>query len=277
MAQYRILMTSDIHCTDLETWYGVSDSDRMEHWLGRILEEHEKQPFDLILIPGDISLDYHAERTPFDKGYSTAYLFMKMYASRLPAGVPVLVGAGNHEQFPEETWKTITGNPRQCHAVVGNHTFVMLDGFRDALLTTYDSSDVYTPMDTAYIRMQLEKYPQNHMWLLSHWFDMELESPEFRRLVADEPRIRGLFMGHSHEHQLIPLGPEYSNKVIAQTGNFSYTMSGAHTGGFWGFRDLLISETKACSRYIMVPSDVVLEEGPVHFDARITEIVEYSL
>ena len=116
MAQYRILMTSDIHCTDLETWYGVSDSDRMEHWLSRILEEHEKQPFDLILIPGDISLDYHAERTPFDKGYSTAYLFMKMYASRLPAGVPVLVGAGNHEQFPEETWEKspeIPGNATQ--------------------------------------------------------------------------------------------------------------------------------------------------------------------
>ena len=277
MAQYRILMTSDIHCTDLETWYGVSNHDRMEHWLNHVLKEHEKQPFDLILIPGDISLDYHAGRTPFDKGYSTAYLFMKMYASRLPAGVPVLVGAGNHEQFPAETWETITGNPRQCHAVVGNHTFVMLDGFRDALLTTYDSSDVYTPMDTAYIRMLMEKYPENHIWLLSHWFDMELETAEFRSLVATEKRIRGLFMGHGHEHQRIPLGPEYSNKVIAQTGNFSFTLSGAHTGGFWGFRDLLISDTEARSRYIMVPSDVVLEEGPVHFDGRISEIVEYSL
>ncbi len=277
MAQYRILITSDIHCTDLETWYGVSNAERMEHWLRQIRQEQEEQPFDLILIPGDISLDYHNNRTPFDKGYSTAYLFMQMYASRLPEGVPLLVAAGNHEQFPEETWQKITGNSRQCHAVVGNHTFVMLDGFREALSPTYDCADVYSPMDVSYIRELLDRYPDNHMWLLSHWFEMEQESEEFCRLVAEDPRIKGLFMGHSHEHQLIPLGPELGNKVIAQTGNFSYTMSGAHTGGFWGFRDLVISDTRAVSRYIMVDSDVVLEEGSVHFDRQITEIQEYML
>ena len=277
MGKYRILITSDIHCTDLEAWYGVSDHDRMEHWLNSVLLEHKKEPFDLILIPGDISLDYHMEKTPFDKGYSTAWQFMRMYASRLPAGVPVLVGAGNHEQFPPETWQKITGNPRQCHAVVGNHTFVMLDGFREALGSTYDSSDVYSPMDTGYIRLLLDRYPDNHMWLVSHWFEAGAESEEFRCLVAEEPRIRGLFMGHSHEHQLIPLGPEWGGKVIAQTGNFSYTMSGAHTGGFWGFRDLVISEKKAVSRYIMVDSDVVLEQGPVHFEGRLSETMEYDL
>ena len=277
MPEYRVLITSDIHCTDLETWYGVSDESRMEHWLREIHREHQQQPLDLILIPGDISLDYHNNLTPFDKGYSTAYLFMKMYASRLPEGVPVLVGAGNHEQFPEETWQKITGNPRQCHGVVGNHTFVMLDGFREALLPTYDSTDVYSPMDVSYIRELLDRYPDNHMWLLSHWFEMGEESKEFRRLVAEEPRIKGLFMGHSHEHQRIPLGPELGNKVIAQTGNFSYTMSGAETGGFWGFRDLCISENKAVSRYIMVDSDVVLDGRNVHFDRQITEIQEYIL
>lgn len=277
MMKYRVLITSDIHCTDLEDWYGVSNEARLEHWLCQIHAEHAQQPFDLILIPGDISLDYHENRTPFDKGYSTAYLFMKMYGSRLPEGVPVLVTAGNHEQFPEEVWQKITGNKRQCHAVVGNHTFIMLDGFREALLPTYDSADVYSPMDVGYIRELLDRYPDNHVWLLSHWFEMKEESEEFRRLVAGEPRIKGLFMGHSHEHQLIPLGPEFGNKVIAQTGNFSYTMSGAHTGGFWGFRDLLIREEKAVSRYIMVDSDVVLEEGSVHFDRRVSEIQEYTL
>ena len=161
--------------------------------------------------------------------------------------------------------------------MVGNHTFVMLDGFREALGKGYDSSDVYSPMDTSYIRQLLERYPDNRMWLVSHWFQMEEESEEFRRLVAGEPRIRGLFMGHSHEHQCLPLGPEYGNKVIAQTGNFSYTMSGAHTGGFWGFRDLVIGEDRAVSRYIMVDSDVVLEEGPVHFARQISEIQEYTL
>ena len=276
MEHCRILITSDIHCTDLETWYGVSNEARMEHWLQSILREHAKQPFDLILIPGDISLDYHDGKTPFDKGYSTAYLFMKMYASRLPEGVPVLVGAGNHEQFPEDTWRKITGNPRQCHATVGNHTFLLLDGFREDLGRTL-KADRYSVMDVAYIRQMLERFPHNHVWLLAHWFEMGEESDEFRRLLAQEPRIRGLFMGHSHDHRLIPLGADYGNKVIAQTGNFSYTMSGADTGGFWGFRDLVIDGSKAVSRYIMTDSDVILDGKPVHFDYRISEIQEYTL
>ena len=277
MPGHRVLITSDIHCTDLETWYGVSDADRMEHWLREVLAEHERHPFDLILIPGDISLDYHQEQTPFQKGYSTAYLFMRMYASRLPKGVPVLVTAGNHEQFPDGIWQRITGNPRQCHHVLGNNTFIMLDSFRAALGKTYDSSDEYTPMDVGYIRRLLESYPHNDVWLLSHWIDTELETEDFRRLVAREPRIRGLFVGHSHDHRLIPLGPEWGHKVIAQTGNFSYTMSGAHTGGFWGFRDLRIGEKRAVSSYHMVESRVVLEEGPVRFERRISETAEYDL
>ena len=153
----------------------------------------------------------------------------------------------------------------------------LLDGFREALLPTYDSADLYSPMDVNYIRQLLDKYPENHMWLVSHWFQPEAETEEFCRLVSSESRIRGLFMGHTHEHQLIPLGPEWGNKVIAQTGNFSYTMSGADTGGFWGFRDLVIEENKAVSCYIMADSDVVLEEGRVHFDGRISQILEYTL
>lgn len=274
---YRILLTSDIHDTDLETWYGVSNGDRLEHWLRQVHAEHEKMPFDLILIPGDISLDYHANRTPYDKGYSTAYAFMRAYVARLPAGVPVLVGAGNHEQFPDDAWEKITGNKRKSHAVVGSHTFVMLDSFREALGTTYDSSDEYSPVDVGYIRFLLERYPENSVWLVSHYFDMEQETEAFRALLSEDSRIKGLFMGHTHEHQLIPLGPGYSNKVIAQTGNFSYTMSGAHRGGFWGFRDLVIREDKAVSSYIMVESSVILEDGPVRFDRWVNEIAEYTL
>ena len=45
---YRILLTSDIHDTDLETWYGISNAARLEHWLQQVLAEHEKMPFDLI-------------------------------------------------------------------------------------------------------------------------------------------------------------------------------------------------------------------------------------
>lgn len=274
---YRILITSDIHYTDLGTWYVVDNETRVQLWVDEILKEHKKQPFDLILINGDISLDYHEEKTPFEKGYSTSYVFMKMYASQLPKDVPILVTAGNHEQFPEETWEKITGNKRQSYATVGNHTFIMLDGFREALGKTYDSTDAYSQMDVAYIQEVMEKYPENHVWLLSHWIEMEEESEAFRRLVAEDDRIKGLFVGHTHDHRPIPLGSEYKNKVMAQTGNFSYTMSGAATGGFWGFRDLVILGNHAVSRYIMVDSDVVVDEKWTHFDRWVNAEVEYML
>ena len=276
MKTYRILLTSDIHNTDLETWYGVSNEARLQHWLDEVLAEHARQPFDLILINGDISLDYHAERTPYDKGYSTGYVFMKMYASRLPKGVLVLVAAGNHEQFPEEAWQTITGNPRQCHAIVGNNTFIMLDGFRENLSPSYAPDD-YSQMDVTYIKELMERYPENHVWLISHWIEMEEESEEFRTLVAKDHRIKGLFVGHTHDHRLIPLGERYNHKMIAQTGNFSYTMSGADIGGFWGFRDLVITENHAVSSYIMVDSDIILDGKPVHFERWVNEIAEYKL
>lgn len=275
MKKYRVLLTSDIHCTDLEDWYGISNEDRMERWLENVLAEHERDPFDLILIAGDISLDFHAGRTPFDKGLSTSYLFMKMYASRLPKGVPVLVLPGNHDVFPNELWRDkIVGNPRQSVAMLGNHTFIMLDNFQGGETEDYDG---YTPTDVAYIRSVMAQNPDHHVWLVSHYFDPDRETEEFKNLVAGDDRIRGLFMGHTHEHQLIPLGPDWGNKVIAQTGNYSFTMSGAANGGFWGFRDLVIEEDKAVSSYIMVDSDVILEEGPVHFGRWINQIAEYQL
>ena len=277
MAEYRILITSDIHYTDLGDWYHVDNETRVQLWVDEILAEHRRQPFDLILINGDISLDYHEEKTPFEKGYSTGYVFMKQYVSQLPKDVPVLVTAGNHEQFSEETWEKITGNKRQCHAVVGNHTFIMLDGFREALGKTYDSTDAYSQMDVAYMKELMELYPENYVWLISHWIEMEEESEAFRRLVAEDDRIKGLFVGHTHDHRPIPLGAEYKNKVIAQTGNFSYSMSGASTGGFWGFRDLVIKDDHAVSSYIMVDSDVLLDEGPTHFDRWVNAVVEYTL
>ena len=57
----------------------------------------------------------------------------------------------------------------------------------------------------------------------------------------------------------------------------SYTMSGAHTGGFWGFRDLRIREREAVSSYIMAQSTVILEDGPVTFGRRVSEVAVYEL
>jgi hypothetical protein len=81
----RILLTSDMHCTDLMDWYGVRDADRQQAWVDAVLAEHAKQPFDAIIIAGDISLDYHDKKTPYDKGHSTGLVFMQQFFSQLPS------------------------------------------------------------------------------------------------------------------------------------------------------------------------------------------------
>ena len=40
MGKYHVLLTSDLHCTDLEDWYGIRDEVRMERWLEDVLN-HE--------------------------------------------------------------------------------------------------------------------------------------------------------------------------------------------------------------------------------------------
>jgi hypothetical protein len=54
----RVILSSDIHCTDLLEWYGVGFRTRMQHWVDTVLAEHAADPIDLLVINGDISLDY---------------------------------------------------------------------------------------------------------------------------------------------------------------------------------------------------------------------------
>lgn len=269
----RILLTSDMHCTDLMDWYGVRDEVRQQAWVDAVLAEHRAHPFDAIIIAGDISLDYHAERTPYDKGHSTGLTFMQQFVPQLPQ-VPRFILAGNHEQFPAEDWRALVGNDRQGEITLGQDTFLCLDGFCQDLGPVYDSSDKYTPMDMDYIQEVMAAHPNNRFWLISHYFDMDDESEAFRSLLATDQRIKGLFMGHTHLNTLISLGEAYQNLVIAQTGNFSYTC-GDLTRDFWGLRDLIITDQGAVSRYLLPESHICLGGKDMIIPAAVRDVATY--
>ena len=267
MAQecYRVLLTSDIHCTDLDDWYGVGNDERMQLWLDTVLEEHEKHPFDLILIVGDISLDFHCEKTPYEKGYSSSKIFLDRYVAGLPKDVPLRIIAGNHEfGYTNGEWRALTGQDRSGYAILGENLFILLDSFTGELAHT----------SMSFIHKLMAEYPCHKVWLVSHFFEAPFQDPEFAELVAKNNRIMGLFMGHTHLCHVIDLGQEFHNKTIAQLGNFSFTRGDFQTT-FWGFRDLLITKDKAVSRYLQRESDVVIKGVPTHIDARISDIVYY--
>ena len=270
----RILLTSDMHCTDLMDWYGVRDADRQQAWVNAVLAEHEKHPFDAIIIAGDISLDYHDKKTPYDKGHSTGLIFMQQFFSQLP-DMPRFILAGNHEEFSYEDWLALVGNERQGEITLGKDTFLCLDNYHEDLGPVYDSSDKYSPMDMDYIRAVMAAHPDNRFWLVSHYFDLNKESDDFRALLATDRRIKGLFMGHTHLNTLVELGEEYQNLVIAQTGNFSYTC-GTIERDFWGLRDLVITENGAISRYIQPESHIFPGGKEMIIPATQRDVAEYQ-
>ena len=256
--ELRILLASDTHHTYLQEWYGVSSEERMQNWVKSIKKEHAENPFDLILLCGDYSLDYWISGGSVLKdGISTAKTFMEDYASQLPEDIPIFILPGNHDLQTEETWFEMTGNYRSGTVLLGDTLFILPDTYGAVLEPAYKSDGVYTPIDVAWVKEMMDKYPDTDVYIVAHYIDLSKESEEFQALVGNNDRIKGMFMGHTHANAVVTLNKAlWSNKTIAQTGNFSYYNGSADlSANFWGFRELVIMPDAAYSQYIIVESD----------------------
>lgn len=283
LADYRILLASDVHYTYLSKWYDVTPEDRMQYFVDAVLHEHALRPFDLIVILGDLSLDHwewNGGGSYIKDGVSTSKLFMENYMSQLPNDVPVFVLAGNHEQFGNEKWQEIAGNERQGSFVLGDNLFLFLDSFSQELDPDFHHDGISTPPDVHFIREEMERYPEHHVYLISHHFDLKAGGTEFEELVRD-PRVVALFQGHTHQCTVKELGKNFNKKKLVQTGNFSYT---AHDGStaemkesFWGFRDLVIVNDRAVSRYIVAKSRAKIFGAMMDIKRQLTHSVTFDL
>lgn len=270
----RVLLSSDIHCTDLLEWYGVSFRDRMEHWVNAVKKEHEQQPIDLLVINGDISLDYWINGgSVLEKGEGTAKIFVEEYLSKLPENLPVFILPGNHEQYGNENWLALTGNERQGYMVLGGRLFIFLDTFGGNLDPTTNHDGVYTGADTAYIEKLMAEHPEKDVYLIAHYFDTAAESAAFKNIVKND-RVKALFAGHTHKSGVIELGESWGGKTIAQTGNFAYFKDSAKQS-FWGYRELIITEESAYSQYVITESDATVDGVKTHFERKILNQAGY--
>ena len=275
--ELRVIISSDIHCTNLQEWYNVRFRNRMQHWVDTILKEHAENPIDLLIINGDISLDYWINGgsvLTYGEDRATAKIFINNYLSQLPEEIPVYVLPGNHEQYSNEDWLALTGNNRQGYMFVGGKLFICLDNFAGELDPTYNHDGVYTGTDVAYVNELMEAYPDCDVYLIAHHFDTTKESAAFRKLLKENDRIKGLFSGHTHKTAIIELGAAYGNKTIAQTGNFAYFKDSAKES-FWGFRELVITDTDAYSQYIIGESTATVDGSMTTFERTIRAQVTY--
>lgn len=277
-SEYRVLLASDIHNNNQLSWYGVSNEKRMEMFVSAVNAEHEKQPFDLILLLGDYSLDFWVHGgSVLNNGQSNTEDFMKNIASKFPADVPVFYLPGNHEQYGNEAWKKITGNDRFGTVVLGDNVFVMLDTFAGNLDPTGNSDGTYTGIDMAYLEEQFAAYPNARFYICAHYIDQNREMAKLQKLTAEHDNIVGFFMGHHHKTTVIQLGNSCQNKTIAQLGNFAYGKGGSSEteNYYWGFRDLVITPDRAVSRYIVAESNAVINGSAVNRTRRLISQLEY--
>ena len=268
--QIRVLITSDMHHNTIQNWYGVDTDDRMQRWVDSILIEHEKSPIDLIIINGDTSLDYVGTKGTYDtKGISETKIFVDEYVSQLPDEIPVVILPGNHECYTNAMWKQITGNDRQCSIALKGNLFIFPDNFRETLGDDYAGyAAPESAVDVDFVKAQMALYPDHNVWLVSHYFNLNVEtSGEFAKIVRDD-RVKGLFVGHAHITEIETLSTEYGGKKMVNCGNFSYSgdesSEEALKNSFWGHRELVIGKDFAISNYIVVETHIKI--GNESFD-----------
>ncbi|MBR2038623.1 MAG: metallophosphoesterase, partial [Lachnospiraceae bacterium] len=266
--ELRILITSDTHYMDslgthytgsIES-YGVTEKDRAQLWVDSIKKEHAENPYDLILMLGDYSLDYWIKGgSVLEDKTSTTVSFLSDYVSQLPE-VPKFILPGNHELQGEEAWVEMTGNYRNGVVLFGDILFILPDTYGSELDANYKTDGTYTPIDTDWVKEMMDKYPNTDVYILAHYIDQNQESAEFKELVAGNDRIKGMFMGHTHAADVKVLDEAWGNKTIAQTGNFSYYNGSASLNdNFWGFRELVITSDDAYSQYIIAESEADMD------------------
>lgn len=270
--RFHVLITSDMHYTNLHDYstIGMDKDARLQLWVDGILAEHKKDPYDLIVILGDMSLDYWGyngggswQRNP---RLSETKLFMEKYVSQLPKDVPTLVLPGNHELYTNADWLFLTGNNRSESFVLGNNLFIIPDSYAGAVNPTYvhgKNDAPYKALDMEFINNALAAHPEcTNVFLLSHHFDLSQESEEFKTLLKTDKRIVGLFSGHTHKSNVIELGSDYRNLCIAQTGGFL-------SPGKWGYRDIIINGENILTKYI-VPAYSFVHQGETYSSSRKT-------
>ena len=275
----RILLVTDIHYCH-EDYLGADMDQRISLMVNDINEEHKKDPLSMILFLGDYSLDHwkwQVQGSWLKEGKSYTKMFLDQYKSRLP-DVPMFFVAGNHEQYGEALWQEISGNSRQGTMVLGDNLFIMWDSYGGELDPDYHHDGVYTPMDVAWVRAQMDAHPDKSVFLVSHYFNAAQESEAAAALIADK-RVICLFAGHNHKSGITTLGAKFGYKTLIFCGNYSQSNGADADPGddMWGFRELILTETNAVSHYIVPENYYAYGGNTYHVDYHYQNVASFKL
>ncbi len=226
----RILLITDIHFCHAE-WHGLSSEERMELALEKISKVYERSPFDMILCLGDYSLDFWGCENGgsyLREGLSNTARFVSEVKPRLPA--PCYMIPGNHEQYSNEKFLSITGYPREFAVRYGNNVFLMLDTFGGNLDPAEHSDGTYSGVNLSFVKKVIRENRGGRFFLCAHDIMPESENKKLWKILkrADVPCA---FLGHTHKNNI--LFPTRSGSFpLVYCGNLSYSCTPYETLSF---------------------------------------------
>ena len=101
--------------------------------------------------------------------------------------------------------------------------------------------------------------------MCSHFYDPRNESEEFKEFCKNEKRIIAMMCGHIHVSKVWDMREAFG-KMMLMTGNYSYSSEKPAEDSLWGFRDLILTDNSAESRYITVDADYIIDGKELHRD-----------
>ena len=131
---------------------------------------------------------------------------------------PVYTIPGNHEPYQSEDWVRITGNPRQFTVETKEFHVILLDRYSNP-----EYLHQIQPADISFIEQELRSANGKPILLCAHFFKKETDA-KLEELLLDQPKIRLLLMGHTHDKESI-LTETFGGKSVVDTGNFSYALN----------------------------------------------------
>ena len=299
MKKTRILLISDIHYTTEQTAkelkaispiikgslangpiLGYTQRERMDFMMQCIEREHQEKPLDAILIPGDLSIDDYDSRC-LPRNYCDGV--KKDYLDRLP--VPYYVIPGNHDSYPDVLWQKIFGTKRQFSVVVNDVLYLMADTYASTPAWTASGSP-YVPLDLAWAKQEMEKYPDLPVFLVAHYFSPRAEGERFSTFLSENSRIRGLVMGHTHRAEVIENKEAFGGKPVFDIGGFSYytrptdgvwDFNMVHPEWRWGYQILELDESSFETYHVFPAVQYHAHNGEFDMAQEITERKKYPL
>lgn len=248
------------------TILGMTQREKLEKLMNDITAEHEKEPLDMVLILGDLSIDdYDLRNLP----ENFCRKFKEEVMDKLPC--PVFALPGNHDSYPNSIWEEIFGYPREYSVKIGNNVFLMLDTFKN-LPAKGGCGSKYSGVDLEFVRNELSKYTENeNIFVCAHY--IKPDEPG----ISDIPKLACLFRGHTHESELI----DFFGKPLFDIGGYGYNGVALGDGKYtfniffencaWGYNMLEIEEDTASVYHRCVNMTYTAENGVFDIANEITD------